>query len=63
MPKKLTTTIYITKEQQTQLKELNDKLKVPVAELIRQGIDIILKQYTNHLSGQMDLPFPNNPKK
>ena len=57
MPKKLTTTIYITEEQQNRLKELNNRLKIPVAELIRQGIDVILKRYEGTLSGQMTFPM------
>ena len=40
--KKLSTTIYITPEQSELLKQLNQKTKVPVAEYIRQGIDLVL---------------------
>ena len=53
--KKIATTIYITERQQDQLKELNDRLKVPVSELIRQGIDLIVKKYDENLSGQISL--------
>ena len=53
--KKLATTIYITEKQQEQLKELNDRLKVPVSELIRQGIDLVVKKYDENLSGQISL--------
>lgn len=42
MAKKVSTTIYITPEQQQLLKYLNEKTKVPVAEYIRQGIDMII---------------------
>ena len=55
MSKKIASTIYITEKQQAQLKELNDRLKVPVSELIRQGIDLILKKYDEKLSGQISL--------
>ena len=55
MSKKIATTIYITEKQQDQLKELNDRLKVPVSELIRQGIDLIIKKYDENLSGQISL--------
>ncbi|MCZ0931727.1 MAG: ribbon-helix-helix domain-containing protein [Oligoflexia bacterium] len=55
MSKKVATTIYITEKQQDQLKELNDRLKVPVSELIRQGIDLIVKKYDENLSGQISL--------
>ncbi|MGZ6133228.1 MAG: ribbon-helix-helix domain-containing protein [Myxococcaceae bacterium] len=51
--KKLSTTIYITPEQNAQLKLLNEKTKVPVAEYIRQGIDLILEEYRSHLPGQV----------
>ena len=60
--KKLATTIYITDKQQEQLKELNDRLKVPVSELIRQGIDLIVKKYDENLSGQISL-FEEKEKK
>jgi predicted DNA-binding protein len=50
--KKLSTTIYITPEQNAQLKLLNEKTKVPVAEYIRQGIDLVLEKYRARLPGQ-----------
>jgi predicted DNA-binding protein len=50
--KKLSTTIYITPEQNAQLKLLNEKTKVPVAEYIRQGIDLVLEKYRSRLPGQ-----------
>ncbi len=50
--KKLSTTIYITPEQNAQLKLLNEKTKVPVAEYIRQGIDLVLEKYRSNLPGQ-----------
>ena len=37
--KKLSTTVYITPEQDERLKKLNERTKVPVAEYIRQGND------------------------
>jgi hypothetical protein len=51
--KKLSTTIYITPEQNAQLKLLNEKTKVPVAEYIRQGIDLVLEKYRAQLPGQV----------
>jgi predicted DNA-binding protein len=50
--KKISTTIYITPEQSELLKELNQKTKVPVAEYIRQGIDLILEKHKQDLPGQ-----------
>lgn len=50
--KKISTTIYITPEQNEALKLLNQKSKVPVAEYIRQGIDLVLEKYKTLLPGQ-----------
>ena len=50
--KKISTTIYITPEQNDLLKLLNQKTKVPVAEYIRQGIDLILEKHKSDLPGQ-----------
>ena len=58
MSKKLATTVYITEQQQAFLKELNLRSKVPVAEFIRQGIDLVVERYRDLLPGQMDLPLP-----
>ena len=57
--KKVTTTVYITPEQEYLLKRLHDRTKVPVAEYIRQGIDLILAQYKDLLPGQVAFPFMN----
>ena len=56
--KKLSTTIYITPEQNAQLKLLNEKTKVPVAEYIRQGIDMVLEKERHNLPGQLTLQVP-----
>jgi predicted DNA-binding protein len=53
--KKISTTIYITPEQNERLKLLNDRTKVPVAEYIRQGIDLVLEKYRPALPGQLTL--------
>jgi predicted DNA-binding protein len=53
--KKISTTIYITPEQNEALKLLNDRTKVPVAEYIRQGIDLVLDKYKGVLPGQLSL--------
>ncbi len=42
--KKKTITVYITPEQDQRLHRLHDRTKVPIAEYIRQGIDLILKK-------------------
>lgn len=51
--KKISTTIYITPEQNERLKALNERTKVPVAEYIRQGIDLVLERYKDKLPGQV----------
>ncbi len=53
--KKISTTVYITPEQDELLKQLHDKTKVPVAEFIRQGIDLVLEREKRNLPGQMTL--------
>jgi len=50
--KKISTTIYITPEQDAQLKALNRATKVPVAEYIRQGIDMVLEAHRAQIPGQ-----------
>jgi len=50
--KKITTTIYITEDQNEKLKSLHQQTKVPVAEYIRQGIDLILKRHQAELPGE-----------
>ena len=62
MRKKITTTIYITREQNEKLKVLNDRTKVPIAEYIRQGIDLILEKNQGALPRQLSL-YENLPGK
>jgi predicted DNA-binding protein len=57
--KKISTTIYITPEQSERLKQLHDKTKVPVAEYIRQGIDLVLERQKHQLPGQLTLDVPS----
>jgi Ribbon-helix-helix domain len=53
--KKVTTTVYILESQHRNLKMLHEKTKVPVAEYIREGIDMVLKKYADKLPGQTSL--------
>lgn len=53
--KKISTTVYITPEQNERLKLLHERTKVPVAEYIRQGIDLILEKHRPSLPGQLSL--------
>ena len=53
--KKVTTTVYLTEDQVAALKELHLRTKVPVAEYIRMGIDLILEKNAGSLPGQISL--------
>jgi predicted DNA-binding protein len=55
---KISTTVYITEEQDQKLKELSRRTKVPVAVYVREGIDIVIRQYGDVLPGQLSLPKP-----
>lgn len=55
MEKKVSTTVYITQGQAEKLRQLHERTKVPVAEFIRQGIDLILHQNADKLPGQLPL--------
>lgn len=57
--KKLATTVYITEEQQALLKELNRRTRVPIAEFIREGIDLVLERHSKELPGQLGLMATN----
>ncbi len=53
--KKLSTTIYVTPEQNDALKLLHARTKVPIAVYIREGIDMVLNTYSHLLPGQLPL--------
>jgi hypothetical protein len=53
--KKISTTIYITPEQNEQLKVLHERTHVPVAVYIREGIDLVLARHKDQLPGQLTL--------
>ena len=53
--KKISTTIYVTPEQSERLRLLHQRTKVPVAVYIREGIDLVLRQYDHLLPGQLPL--------
>lgn len=53
--KKISTTVYITPEQNEALHILHSRTKVPVAVYIREGIDLVLKRYADQLPGQLSL--------
>ncbi len=53
--KKISTTVYITSEQNERLKLLHERTKVPIAVFIREGIDLVLEQHRDELPGQLTL--------
>lgn len=53
--KKISTTIYVTPEQNDKLKLLHERTKVPVAVFIREGIDLVLERHADALPGQLTL--------
>ena len=53
--KKISTTIYITPEQNERLKVLHERTHVPVAVYIREGIDLVLDRHRDQLPGQLTL--------
>lgn len=57
--KKISTTIYVTPEQSDRLRLLHERTKVPVAVYIREGIDLVLRQYEHLLPGQLPLARPH----
>lgn len=38
--------IYLTEEQDVALKALHDRTRIPVAVLVREGIDLLLAKYS-----------------
>jgi predicted DNA-binding protein len=59
--KKISTTIYVTPEQNERLKLLHERTKVPVAVYIREGIDLVLQHYAHMLPGQLSLDGAARP--
>jgi hypothetical protein len=53
--KKISTTVYVTPEQDDLLKQLHARTKVPIAVYIREGIDLVLSNYAHLLPGQLPL--------
>lgn len=60
--KKISTTIYITPEQNESLKLLHERTKVPIAVYIREGIDLVLKEHQSELPGQLTLVAAGDKK-
>ncbi|MBL6975707.1 MAG: ribbon-helix-helix domain-containing protein [Deltaproteobacteria bacterium] len=46
MPRrKVATTVYLTPEQDSLLKVLHQQSNIPVARLVRQGVDMVLEHH------------------
>jgi len=50
--KKISTTVYLTPEQDEALKLIKEKTLVPMAEVIREGIDLAIEKRRRLLPGQ-----------
>ena len=61
--KKISTTIYITPEQNDRLKLLNERTKVPIAVYIREGIDMVVDKHQDQLPGQLSLDATEKKKR
>ena len=57
MRKKVSTTVYLTGDQLRALKALSERTRVPVAEYIREGVDMVLERHGRKLPGQLSLDF------
>ena len=53
--KKISTTVYITPDQDAKLKMLSERTGIAVAEYIRRGIDRILQENEEHIPRQLNL--------
>jgi len=43
--RKIPTTVYLTPEQDMALRTLTQRTKVPLTELVRRGVDLLLESY------------------
>lgn len=57
MPRKVYTTVYLTAQQDALLRALAAATKVPFAELVRQGVDLILE----HRKAELPAPDGSPP--
>ncbi len=47
--RKVATTVYLTPEQDSHLKQVHLRTRLAVAELVRQGVDLVLERYADAL--------------
>ena len=55
--KKVSTTVYLTADQLDALKALSERTRVPIAEYIREGVEMVLHRYDADPPGQLTLRF------
>ncbi|MCB0219571.1 MAG: ribbon-helix-helix domain-containing protein [Chrysiogenetes bacterium] len=61
---KVSTTVYLERAQDERLKALSKRTRVPVAEYIRQGVDLVLQRYQDQIPGQqVMLPLDDRNEK
>lgn len=61
---KVSTTVYLERAQDERLKALSKRTRVPVAEYIRQGVDLVLQRYQDQIPGQqVMLPLDDRSEK
>ena len=53
--KKVSTTVYLTEEQDEFLKALSSKTNVPAAAYIREGVEFVMAKHRKVLSAQEEL--------
>jgi predicted DNA-binding protein len=53
--RKVTTTIYITADQDRQLKLLSEATGTSMAQYIREGIDLVLERHKDQIPRQLGL--------
>jgi hypothetical protein len=58
MAKKVSTTVYLTDEQNEALGTLSERTKVPVAVYIREGIDALLQKHRALIDEHLLIPEP-----
>lgn len=60
--KKVSTTLYLTPEQYDALKKISERTRVPVAVYVREGLDLVIEQYSKHLSSSLDIDPDGEPQ-
>ena len=44
MPRKIKTALYLSPKQITALKKISKRLDIPMAQIVRQGVDLAIKK-------------------